>query len=399
LATVIAAVVARSLHAADDAPEEVLKNHQLKRVGATYVLAAEADVQRKCTEVKSLALQLNRALWQEDTFERGAKDRESLIQEMLQRRIALNDEIAAVEQEMNRGAAGASIYDRNQLVAHRNQLVLAYNGLLDRIRLLQTQGDDGKLRSEIRAEVPRCRAAYIAAVQALRELVDATTKSYAELAGNDAIRKALESLSGRSRTKLSLGPSRQFLENVKLLERIEKLVVTDAVELRRTRAGVDELDVTFNGKVTRPMIFDTGAGITSIPARLAAEIGLTPSSSDPEVRCQTADGTIVVARQKTIPSMRVGRFTVNNVLCAVMPAGKGDVEPLLGQSFHRHFSYRITPGSGRLIMTKVETPEQPAVRPSGRPQKNQQKGKGSSKSKRPPGPPSTGPQPTNDTPQ
>jgi hypothetical protein len=55
--------------------------------------------------------------------------------------------------------------------------------------------------------------------------------------------------------------------------------------------------------------------------------------------------------------MRVGKFTVNNVACAVMPADKADIPLLLGQSFHRHFTYKFTPESGRLVLSKIETIE------------------------------------------
>jgi aspartyl protease family protein len=237
-----------------------------------------------------------------------------------------------------------------------------YNAIADRLRLIQSEGADAGLRDDIRALVSRRREVFIGAVLALRELVDSTAKTYGELAGSDDVKQALDEIGKRSKAKPALGPSRQFQENVRVLERIEKSVITDTVELRRTRGGVDEVDVTFNGRVTRPMIFDTGAALTMISAQLAAEIGLKPSSSDPEVRCSTADGTVVLARQKTIPSMRIGRFTVNNVLCAVMPPEKGNVEPLLGQSFTRNFSYKLTPGSGRLVITKVESPEPPQVR-------------------------------------
>src|SRR5947207_1388980 len=110
-----------------------------------------------------------------------------------------------------------------------------------------------------------------------------------------------EAAGRESETEAKLGAWRQYQDQVKLLERIDKTVITDKVELRRTRGGVYEVDVTFNGKVTRPMIFDTGAALTLIPARLAAEIGLNVSPSDPDIRCETADGTVVVAKQKTIP--------------------------------------------------------------------------------------------------
>src|SRR5207253_1406506 len=69
------------------------------------------------------------------------------------------------------------------------------------------------------------------------------------------------------------------------------------------------------------------------------------------------------------------------VACAVMPAAKGNVEPLLGQSFHRHFTYKMTPGSGHLIMSQVETLEQPQTRTVGRLPKNSAKRKRTTRSR------------------
>jgi clan AA aspartic protease (TIGR02281 family) len=377
----LAVVAAGGLRAGDPSAEDVLKGHGLKRAGTTYVLgSAEADVQRKVNELRLLSRQLNFALQQQEALEQGTQNREAMIQEMLQRRLALNEQISALDQQLNAGG-NFFVAGRNQLVEQRNQLVLAYNGLVDQVRLLQGQGSDPKVRDQIQSEVPRRREAYTQAVLDLRKLVETTTKAYAELSRNGEVTRALEALGRASPARPKLGPSRAFQDNVKLLERVEKSVITDSVELRRTGGGVYEVDVTFNGKVTRPMIFDTGAGLTMIPAKLAAEIGLEPSPADPEVRCTTADGTVVIARQKTIPSMRVGRFVVNDVVCAVMPAEKGNVEPLLGQTFHRHFTYKMTPGSGHLVISTVDTLEPAPAKTGGRVPKNAPKGKRATRTK------------------
>jgi len=319
---IVAVAAAAGLRAEDNAPADLLKRHDLKRVGSTYVLAsAEMDVQKKVNELRLLSRQLSLALHQQQALEIGTQDQEAMIREMRQQRLLLDEHIKALTQQIALGA---------QLQAQRNEAVLTYNSLADRIQLLQSQVSD-QVQNQIRAEAPRRREAYIQAVLDLRQVVARTLKAYDELAKNDEVKKALEALGRASKTKTQtqpkLGPSRQFQDQVKLLERIEKTVITDKVELRRTRGGVYEVDVTFNGKVTRPMIFDTGAALTLIPARLAAEIGLNVSPSDPEIRCETADGTVVVAKQKTIPVMRVGRFTVTDVDCAVMPPRKATSNP------------------------------------------------------------------------
>lgn len=353
------ATLAVAVAAPADSPEGVLKGRGLKRVGSTYVLSAEGDVQKKLSALKSLSGQLTQAARRQAGAERQVEDEKEMVREMLRRRVILNQELAAIEQQI-RGVGPVPA-----LVARRNEVVLAYNGMADQIRLLQQgQGADPKMQDHLLAEVSRRREAYIQAVLDLRQFVDSATKSYAELFGDPDVKRAIEALGQNSKTKPKLGPSPQFASNVKLLERLERSVMTDAVDLHK-RGGVFWVDATFNGKVVRPLVFDTGASLTTIPARLAEEIGLKPSPTDAVVRCETADGTVVEARKMTIPTIRIGRFTVNDMDCAVMPAGKGEIAPLLGQSFHRHFTYRFTPESGHLVMSRVEglEPTAPSPRP------------------------------------
>ncbi len=167
-----------------------------------------------------------------------------------------------------------------------------------------------------------------------------------------------------------------------MLAKAEKSVLTEVVELRR-QGGVYEVDVTFNGKTTVPLIFDTGASLTTISADLAARIGLTPQPSDQEIELHVADGSVVKAHMTTIPSMRVGKFTINNVACAVMPATKVDAPLLLGQSFHRHFTYKFTPESGQLVLSKVESLEPPTTAGTARTTKKTTKGKRSNRAPAP----------------
>lgn len=351
-------LAAGAIRAADDSPEGVLKARGLKRVGSTYVLASEGDVQRKIVALKALSNQLVQAARQQAAVEQQLEGAKGMEQELLRQRVALGQQVAAIEQQI-RNMGGAT----PDMAARRNEMVIAYNGLGDQIRLLQSgQGADPKARDRFLAEFSRRREGYIQAVLDLRQLVDSTTKRYAELADDPAVKQALDAAGGSSKARPKLGPSSQFASNVKTLERIERSVMTDRVDVRK-EGGVFWVDATFNGKVVRPMVFDTGAGFTLIPHGLAEEIGLKPSPSDPIVRCQTADGTVVEAHRMTIPSLRIGRFTVNDVECTVMPAGKGEVAPLLGQSFHRHFTYRFTPESGHLVLSRVEGLE-PAAPPA-----------------------------------
>jgi clan AA aspartic protease (TIGR02281 family) len=373
-------IAAGAAAATADSPEERLKARGLKRVGSTYILTSEGDVQKKASELRALYNQLGMAARRQAEAEQQVENQKGMMREMLQRRVALNEQITLFDQQLrNIGSpAPGNVYgiaERNELVSQRNVIVNEYNGLGDRIRQFQ-QGElaDPKVQDQLLAEVSRRREGFMQGVLDLRQLVDAAAKSSAELAGDAAVKEALDALGRTSKAKPKLGPSSQFAANVKLLERIEKSVMTDSVDLRK-QGGVFWVDATFNGKVVKPMVFDTGAGLTTIPARLAEEIGLKPSPSDPVVHCETADGTVVEARRMTIPSLRVGRFQVDAVDCAVMPASKGDVSPLLGQSFHRHFTYKFTPESGHLVMSRVEGLEPQATTKAARPSRGTAKAK------------------------
>jgi clan AA aspartic protease (TIGR02281 family) len=118
--------------------------------------------------------------------------------------------------------------------------------------------------------------------------------------------------------------------------------------------------VMLNGKGPIRMVFDTGAGPTTLSAAVAADLRLKPTGRT--VPLVVADGTKVTAKEMIIRSVTVGRLTVRDVTCVVMPKDKGDVSPLLGQSFLQRFDFKYTQGAGRLVLTKVE-PDEPAGTP------------------------------------
>jgi clan AA aspartic protease (TIGR02281 family) len=345
------------LAAADEPADGVLKETGLRKSGSTYVLAAEAEAQRKLDEARAAYRQMTAALGQQQAYDRGLREDQQAIRELTEQRIALNQQLAQAAD-----------------VAQNNQLVALINGVTDRLNLLNQQRGDTGTKQQVDAQASRRREAYVQAVLDLRQFVDAATAAYAALAGDEAVVDALERVNRRTKARTALGPSRAFLANVALLEQAEASVLSESVDLRK-EGGIFWLDVTFNGTLTRPMAFDTGAADVVLPAELAARIGLRPGKDDPVVRCRVADGSIVEARQMTVPSMRVGKFTVKDVPCTVMPADNRDVPPLLGQTFQRNFLLKFSPDSGKLVLSRVEATEaagtparaKAAARPSGRP--------------------------------
>ena len=326
---------------ADEPAEGVLKGKGLRKSGSSYVLAGEAEVGKKLTEARALARQMNNAQGRQQAYDRGLRDNEQYVRQLTLQRIELNGQLAQAETP-----------------AQHNQIVAMVNGVTDRLNLLRSQQADPDAKKDVDAQAARGREAFIQAVLDLRILADGVGSGYAALAGDDDVRKALEEVNRGAKVKATLGPSKAFAANLAQLAKAEASVLSESVALRK-EGGIFWLDVTFNGKVTRPMAFDTGAADVVLPSELAAEIGLKPGKDDPVVQCRVADGSIIEARQMTVHSIRVGKFTVKDVTCTVMPAGKANVPPLLGQTFQRNFSLKFSPDSGQLVLSRVEDPDAP----------------------------------------
>ncbi len=356
--------------AGGNSPEELLKEKDLRPSGTTYVLEAESEVQEQLNDARALYQKLSFSKRKQQEYTRGVAGDKALIQDLTQQRIMLH-------QQLQQAAT----------VAQNNQLVAMINEITDRLNLLREAAADPTAKRELDALVPRQREAFVQAVIGLRHLVDVTSERYKALAEDPRVEEALEALNQKTKAKLTLGPSRGYLANVKLLEKVEASVLTATVELHK-EGGVFWLDATFNGKVTKSMVFDTGAGITTLPVELADEIGLKPGPSDSTVRCQIADGRVVRAKLMTVPTLRVGKFTVKDVECAVMPRGEEDVPPLLGVTFHKFFTYKFSPESGTLVLTQVDTPEE--QEPRAAPRTRSSRASRSRRAARPDGPPTSG---------
>src|SRR5207244_4393998 len=111
------------------------------------------------------------------------------------------------------------------------------------------------------------------------------------------------------------------------------------------------------------MAIDTGAEIVCLPWKAAIEAGLDPDRGQQTI-LESANGSETVARKLTVAKIRVGKFTLRDVECVVMPAENGDVTPLLGQTFLSKFNYRIDAGeSVLLISSSSENKAPPRAKP------------------------------------
>jgi len=115
------------------------------------------------------------------------------------------------------------------------------------------------------------------------------------------------------------------------------------------------VDVLFNGKVSAPMMVDTGASLTMVSPKVADELGL--SGGEP-VQSTVADGRQVEGRYFLLDSLAVGKSRAEKTPVVVLAAPGPGAEGLLGMSFLKNFMFQLDMPNGRLILESL-TPAKP----------------------------------------
>lgn len=332
-----------SASAQDDDPKQQLKDRNLKVAGDTIVHADEAKIAKMLTDVAKFRKQLIDAGKARAAAEANVSRKDAAIQELMQRRIALNAQLQ-------------NVVDVDQ----HNRIVSELNSALDQINLLRSDEKIAEAVKQARNRANLVRESYVEHVLAMRKQYTDIQAEYESLAADESLQELVENLSATKPVKL--GPSRTFVQNDQKIRKIEDTVLSEKIALRKD-GGVWMTSVVVNGKDPQEFVVDTGAGILSIPGTLAEELDLEPTSQSPTIRLSLADGRIIEAKQVFAKSVRVGKFTVENVECAVLPESASNAPPLLGQSFLGKFTFQLDGDAGELEMTKVEGEETGSARP------------------------------------
>jgi hypothetical protein len=251
----------RPVRAADGPGNESLKKHGLKMAGTLAVADLEADVKTKLTEARRLSKQLSQSLMELAGIV-SPREQQKNIKALNEQIGQLKSELNAVNQQMSQlprnsaqygaqyggaqlggynnrmggygGGYGASGFAANgfasstaadeysELLMYRTQLQEELNQDSLFINQIKMQVTDPKAKEKLDADVKQRRSAYHQSLVDLRQAVDATTAKYEEVAKNDEVTKALKLIGKGLREKPKLGPSREFVNNIKLVEKLEK---------------------------------------------------------------------------------------------------------------------------------------------------------------------------------
>ena len=374
-----------------------------KAPGSTWVVENETTILKAFKDAQSLTARLKRGEAQLADVESGNQDPKAIVQSYREQVAMLGQQLMAVDQQIRQLAwapVGASDLARNMLNQQRGSITREQGRLNAAINTLNTQGPEfEKQKLQFTGEIEKLRKEKKEAVDSLHESVDKAMAKYAELEKDEPVVKALAGLSKVTSSRHMLGPSRDLLNVVKWLGG-STAAQTETIELHR-EGDVDHIDMQLNGRSVR-MVLDTTAAQTTLPAALATKLGLKPTSHTVDSHAadatkpaadatkpaadatkpaadatkpaadatkpaadatkpapEPADAAAAGAREMTIATVRVGKMTAKDVTCLVLPEEKGDVAPVLGQSFLKHFEYKHMKDAGRLVLTRVEPADAP----------------------------------------
>jgi clan AA aspartic protease (TIGR02281 family) len=310
-------------------PPGLLKNKGLVRGADAIVLADEASL---LDSYKLLSVS------------RRSAERENIDRRTLEQKLAEKQKV--IKNTKKQWDALDAVLPTIKDVGVYNSKVTQMNDLLS--QHMQAVNSIKDLEEQRAKFTPAFKTKYVDGLQALTPKIDAAVATYAQLAADPTVKAALAHLSPPA----PLGPSAEFLAAAADITKWQADVESEAIPLQGDN-GTFMVDALLNGEHFM-MVVDTGASDVSLSGEAAEKLGLHPSEKDPTAKYQIADGSIVEAKVMTLDTVRVGRFTVSNVTCSVLPKGRPNVPLLLGGSFLNHFIVKMEPSKKELRLTDVK---------------------------------------------
>ncbi len=195
-------------------PEEILAAHGLRLVRSQYLMGSETNVSKAVSETDRLERELRKSqMHQHMMVTADAYQYQNFINFLDAQIRDWKLEIEAINRRMTqlqRFSGPAIDEERLTFLARRNELENALPQEIDNLNQLKREPFDRQSRRQVAEQVANNQAAYDRALEKLVELVDQTTREYAELDADDEIRRALDKLEKNAGVTLTLGPSRDF---------------------------------------------------------------------------------------------------------------------------------------------------------------------------------------------
>jgi len=251
--------------------------------------------------------------------------------------------------QMNAAMAGGNlpVNEHNRLVGAIRATGAQVSLLIDHLEKAQEKVKTARGKSG------EAREAYITKILAARNAADKVGIAWEKVSSDPEGTAALAKVSEVLKKTIPPKASATFTLNEKQLALLEQKILSESIKLTED-GGTFLVSVLIDGKHTKEMVVDSGATAISLPFAMAKEMGLEPNSGDRKVRVSLADGSEVEGYLKTISSVRVGKFTVEDVECIVLSPVAIKAPPLLGMSFLGNFKFEIDKNRAELKMVKID---------------------------------------------
>jgi len=333
LCTLCAALALTSIARGATAPEDVLKKLGFTKIGTFYLLEEDIKLPEKLRLMRAAKYRVD------DNAARRAKiqgEIESATATLSQCTHDLAEEDALAARSRRQ-----SVFQRLAIAGRIRELTATR---MDAIRFIEAKEKElGKL------DDPSDQ--YVNAVKDVAAFMEKVAKQYAELAADEDVRAAVETINARGGIKIRLGPSQNFFNELPKIRKARDSLREGVIKLT-LEGGTPHAYATINGSLTLLMTVDTGASAVTLSADSARKLGLKPDGKDATVKISTADGKVTDVKVVTLESIKIGQFTVQNVKCYVMPA-KVAGSNLLGGTFLRNFICRMDLSALELHLTQV----------------------------------------------
>ncbi len=228
LAATLGMVGVIAAHADDTGFNGVLSKNGLTRAHGLYILKEpESEARQKLAEMQSRYKDLSMSYNQQMEFEYEAIQIQELTQQSNVLKNALNQYNRALGGG-RRGRYGNSMVN-GELSAERVMVQQNYAMATQQLQMLKGRVPSAKIKKDLSDRIGKQRLELEGAVNELRTAVDSVVDKYDTLAKDEAIKSALNAASDTP-VKPKLGPSKEFHDMVKTLEKMERALKTGTVK-------------------------------------------------------------------------------------------------------------------------------------------------------------------------
>ena len=330
----VSLVVCINVFAADTGGNSALKEAGLTRTGDVYVLPDEQAVVDGVKVLRASKVQA---------------DKETKARKLIENQIAVKKKIMKdADKEYHELETRLGVIQdvgiHNRIVTRLNRLVADHKQAMADVKDLEEQA--GKVSSVAKTK-------FVDDVATLSPKADAVAEKYKALGDDAGVKAELAKLTASAaNAKAAMGPSSPFTAAAADLKKWQSEVESETIPLRED-GGIHMVDVLINGEHF-VMGLDTGASSISLPGEVAEKLKIIPGEQDPVVHMQLADGNLIEGREMSLKTVRVGRFTLEEVRCVVLSKGLPNAPLILGGSFLNHFIVKLDPGASQLHLTEIK---------------------------------------------